>query len=198
MKKLTYLILLLSVSTGITLAGDDDFRKKYSETFQQMKEFHQGLYIKEAMERTGALGLGLSGDLLFDVDWKTIRPSEFRQGFISISADYWFYAVFNVLVEGGIHRSTEREVWTVSAMLQMIAPARGPIEPVPNGSGIELGFKSYLSNITGESVTAFKIGICGYQFVTKNFAITYGVDWITPAFLNNSFEVRSGVKYFFF
>jgi len=62
MNKLICIVLLILTSASLTF-GDDDFRKKYTETFQQMREFHQGLYIKEAMERTGALGLGLSGDL---------------------------------------------------------------------------------------------------------------------------------------
>ncbi|MFH1073530.1 MAG: hypothetical protein V1752_00420 [Candidatus Firestonebacteria bacterium] len=198
MKKLTYLILLLSVSAGISLAGDEDFRKKYTETFQQMREFHQGLYIKEAMERTGCLGFGIAGDFIFDIDWAVIRQSEFRQSFVSLSADYWFHPVFNVFVEGGINRTAAREVWTVSAMLQMIGPSLGPLEKTPNGSGIEIGFKSYLSNVAGESVTSLKMGICGYQFITKNLAINYGLDWITPAFLTNSFEIRGGVKYFLY
>ncbi|OGF51191.1 MAG: hypothetical protein A2044_07600 [Candidatus Firestonebacteria bacterium GWA2_43_8] len=198
MKKLTYLILILSVSASLTFASDEDFRKKYTETYQQMQQFHQGLYIKEAMEREGKLGLGISADFIFDIEWNTIRQSEFRQGFVSLSADYWLHPVFNIFAEGGLNRSAEREVWTVSIMAQMIGPSQGPIEKVPNGTGIEIGFKSYLSSVPGETVTAFKLGICGYQFITKNLTMNYGIDWITPGFLANNFELRTGVKYFFF
>ncbi|MCX5776335.1 MAG: hypothetical protein NTX32_01685 [Candidatus Firestonebacteria bacterium] len=197
MKKLLFLFVFLSVFGGVACRAEDDFRLKYSEAFRKMQEFHKGLYLKEAMERVGKIGVGISGNFLFDIDWLNIRQTELRAGFVSLSADCLLNPVFNLVIEGGINRTAAREVWTVSALLQLVVPAPASLENNPGGTGLEIGFKSYLSNISGESVTAFKIGICSYSFISKNIALTFGTDWITPAFLSNSFEIRGGVKYYF-
>ena len=198
MKIFRIVLLFAVIFTGFAAGEDVDIRVKYKDAFFQMQDFHKSIYLKEAMERSDHLGLGISGNFIFDIDWSTVRQSEFRQGFISVSANYWFFYVFNASLEGGLHRSAAREVWTVSAMFQLVGPAVGQLERVPNGTGIEAGFKTYLSNVTGESVTCLKLGICGYQFISKNLAMDFGIDWITPAYLGNSFEIRGGLKYYFF
>ena len=197
MKKLLPVLIFLLLAAGFAAAEEDEYRLKYSEAFSRMQEFQKNLYLKEAVERSGHFGLGVSGNFIFDVDWTTIRQSELRQGFVSLSANYWFYLLFNAYVEGGLHRSTSREVWTFSTMLQFMGPG-GQLERNPGGVGLEAGFKSYFSNIPGESVTCFKLGVCGYQFLTKNLTTELSFDWITPAFLGNSFELNGGLKYFFF
>ncbi len=195
MKKLS-LLLLLFVLAGSIAAEENELRLRYKETFAQMQEFHKSLYFLEAGERSGHAGVGISGDFIFDIDWATVRQSEMRQGFVSLSANYWFSFLFNVFIEGGLHRNTPREVLTLSAMLQFLGP--GQLERDLNGTGFEAGFKSYISNITGESVTCFKIGICSYRFLTKNLATEFGIDWLTPSYLGNGFELRGGLKYYFF
>ena len=198
MKKSVLLIVFSLLAAGALAAEDVDLRGKYKEAFTQMQDFHKNVYLKEALERSDHIGLGISGNFIFDIDWSTVRQSELRQGFVSASVNYWFFYVFNACAEFGIHRSTAREIYTVSFMVQLMGPAMAQLERTPNGAGFELGFKSYLSNVAGESVTAFKVGICGYQFITKNLAMDFGVDWITPAFLGNGFELRTGIKYYFF
>ncbi|MEI6846213.1 MAG: hypothetical protein WCK36_04105, partial [Candidatus Firestonebacteria bacterium] len=141
MKKLQVLILLSLLASGFAFGGEDEFRKKYSDAYYQMQEFHKGLYIKETIQRVGRVGLGISGNFNFDIDWTVIRQSELRQGYFSVSADYWCHPVFNLFVEGGFNRSPARDVWTVSAMVQLVGPSAGSIEQNPNGTGFELGFK---------------------------------------------------------
>lgn len=83
-------------------------------------------------------------------------------------------------------------------MLQLLSADMSEIERVPSSSGLEIGAVYYSSSLNEESVTCFKIGICHYQFITPHFAFVTNIDWLTPSFRDNNFDIKIGFKYFFF
>jgi len=187
------IMMIFAFSKNI-FSEEPSLRETYKDSFEKLGEVAKLIHYEEGKERQGHIGLGISGNFLFEI--KSWDPSTLRYGFVDLDLTFCLAPSLNIVIGGGYHNTNVRSIIPVYGMLQLLSPEMRQLEKEPVSVGIELGVVYYGSSINEESVTSFKLGICRYQFFTKRLALTTNIDWITPSFRDNNFEFKFGFKYF--
>lgn len=172
---------------------DKDLRKVYKNTYKGMIILSKAIHNEEGALRLNHLGIGISGNILFRI--QSWQSTPLRDGFIDLDLNYVIRPHLNLAVSSGYHKTDSSQVVPVCGMLQWVGGS-DEIGMVPSSVGLEIGAISYFSNVSEESMTSFRIGICRYDFFTKNLALTGNIDFITPSFRDNNFDIKIGIIYY--
>ena len=179
-------------------AREKTLREVYGEFYRGLSLANYAIARQEGVKRSGHLGLGIAGSLTERFDTGNWQMSGFKDGFLYLELDYWCFEFGNIALSGGYHNDGTRTVIPCSAMAQLLFPVANQLEKDPVLGGIQAGVSGFPSSISEESTTCFKFGFCTYMFGNANFATTFEVNWLSPAFRDNNWEVKAGIKYFFF
>ncbi len=179
-------------------AAEKTLRGVYSDFYRGLALANFAIGRQEGAMRSGHIGLGLAGSLTERFDTGNWQMSGFKDGFLHLELDYWWFEFGNLALSGGYHSDATRTVIPWSAMVQLLLPVMNQLEKNPVLGGIQLGVSGFPSSLTEESTTCFKLGFCTYMFESANFATTFEVNWLSPAFRENNWEAKAGMKYFFF
>ncbi len=179
-------------------AKEKTLRGIYSEFYRGLALANFAIARQEGAKRSGHIGLGIAGALTERFDTVNWQMSGFKDGFLHLELDYWCFEFGNIELSGGYHNDGTRVVTPYSAMVQLLLPVMNQMEKNPVLGGIQAGVSGFPSTLSDESTTCFKFGFCTYMFESANFATTFEVNWLSPAFRDNNWEAKAGMKYFFF
>jgi len=179
-------------------AKEKSLREVYGEFYRALTLANFAIGRQEGAKRSGHFGLGAAGSLTERFDTGNWQMSGLKDGFLHIELDYWWFEFGNLALSGGYHSDATRSVIPWSAMVQLLLPVMNQLEKNPVLGGIQLGVSGFPSSLAEESTTCFKLGFCTYMFENANFATTFEVNWLSPAFRENNWEAKAGMKYFFF
>ena len=184
--------------SGAAPVKEKTLRGVYADFYRGLALANYAIARQEGAKRSGHFGLGIAGSLTERFDTGTWQMSGFKDGFLHLELDYWCFEFVNIALSGGYHNDGTRTVIPYSAMAQLLFPVANQLEKNPFIGGIQAGVAGFPSSVSEESTTCFKFGFCTYMFENANFATTFEVNWLSPAFRDNNWEAKAGMKYFFF